>query len=55
MEGSVALATALIPVLGYDRSVAVAAEAQRDGTAVRDIVVRNGWLAREDLDRLLRP
>ncbi|GAA0281663.1 aspartate ammonia-lyase [Actinomadura nitritigenes] len=55
VEGSVALATALIPVLGYDRSVAVAAEAQRDGTAVRDIVVRNGWLAREDLDRLLRP
>jgi aspartate ammonia-lyase len=52
---SIGLVTALNPVLGYERSAAIAKEALRTGASVYDLVLQKGWLTRERLDDLLRP
>jgi aspartate ammonia-lyase len=55
VENSPALVTALNPVIGYERSVAIATEAMETGGRVSDLVLREGWLSRQELDDLLRP
>jgi aspartate ammonia-lyase len=55
VENSIGLATALNPVLGYERAVAIASEALETGDRVYDLILRKGWLAQEELDELLRP
>jgi aspartate ammonia-lyase len=40
VENSIAMVTALNPVIGYDRSVAIAAEAMATGERVFDLVLR---------------
>ena len=55
VENSIGLVTALNPVIGYERSVAIAREALETGRSVRDLVMEKGWITREILDELLRP
>jgi aspartate ammonia-lyase len=55
VRNSIGLVTALNPVLGYERSSAIAKEALRTGGSVYDLVLEKGWLTREKLDDLLRP
>jgi aspartate ammonia-lyase len=55
VERSVGIVTALVPVIGYERASAVAKEALESGRGVYEIVLERGLLAREELDRLLRP
>jgi len=55
VENSIGLVTALNPVIGYDRSVAIAKEALETGQSVRDLVTEKGWVTQEALDDLLRP
>jgi aspartate ammonia-lyase len=55
VENSIGLVTALNPVLGYERSVAIAKEALERDASVYDLVLEKGWLSREELDALLRP
>ncbi len=55
VENSIGLVTALNPVIGYERSVAIAKEALETGRSVRDLVTDKGWVTQEVLDELLRP
>ena len=55
VERSIGVVTALNPVLGYERSVAIATEALATGRAVTDLVLERGWLDRAQLDDLLAP
>jgi aspartate ammonia-lyase len=55
VENSIGLVTALNPVLGYERSVAIAKEALETNGSVYQLVLEKGWLAQEVLDDLLRP
>jgi aspartate ammonia-lyase len=55
VRNSIGLVTALNPVLGYEKSVAIAKEALATGGAVYDLVLAKGWLSRERLDELLKP
>lgn len=55
VENSIGLVTALNPVIGYERSVAIAREALETGRSVRELVTEKGWITREALDDLLRP
>jgi aspartate ammonia-lyase len=55
VQNSIGLVTALNPVLGYERSAAVAKEALKTGGSVYDLVVAKGWLTKEKLDELLKP
>jgi aspartate ammonia-lyase len=52
---SIGLVTALNPVLGYEKSAAIAKEALRSSRSVYDLVLEKGWLAKERLDELLKP
>jgi len=55
VRNSIGLVTALNPVLGYERSAAIAKEALVTGGSVYDLVLGKGWLTRDQLDELLRP
>ncbi|WP_081891996.1 aspartate ammonia-lyase [Verrucomicrobium sp. BvORR106] len=55
VHNSIGLVTALNPVLGYERSAAIAKEALKTGGSVYDLVLQKGWLTREQLDDLLKP
>jgi aspartate ammonia-lyase len=55
VEGSAGLVTALAPVLGYERSSEIAKEALATGRTVREIVLEDGDIEPEELDRLLSP
>src|SRR3954462_3112110 len=55
VRNSIGLVTALNPVLGYEKSAAIAKEALKTGGSVYDLVLAKGWLTRERLDDLLKP
>jgi aspartate ammonia-lyase len=55
VQNSIGLVTALNPVLGYEKSAAIAKEALKTGGSVYDLVVAKGWLTKEKLDELLKP
>jgi aspartate ammonia-lyase len=55
VRNSIGLVTALNPVLGYEKSAAIAKEALKTGGSVYDLVLQKGWLTRERLDDLLKP
>jgi aspartate ammonia-lyase len=53
VEDSLALVTALNPVIGYEKATQVALIAQRDHITVREAVLRLSFMTAEDLDRVL--
>jgi len=55
VEESIGLATALNPILGYEKATEVARAALSSGRTVRDIVLEKGYLSPEALDDLLKP
>jgi len=54
-EGSIGLATALNPYIGYAAAAKVAQEALSRGVSLRKIVLERGYLAEEELDAVLDP
>jgi aspartate ammonia-lyase len=55
VQHSIGLVTALNPVIGYEKSAAIAKEALASGGSVYDLVLQKGWLTKEKLDDLLSP
>jgi aspartate ammonia-lyase len=55
VQNSIGLVTALNPVLGYEKSVAIAKEALETGGSVYELVLQKGWLTKEKLDDILKP
>lgn len=53
VAGTVAAATALVPLLGYERSAELAAESAGGGRPLRDLVVEKGLLAGKVFDELV--
>lgn len=54
-ENSLGLATALSPKIGYQAASMVAQEALLTGKSIREVIIENGLLTPEELDRLLKP
>jgi aspartate ammonia-lyase len=52
-EGSMGLATALNPYIGYSAAAKVAQEALARGVSLRQVVLEQGLLAAEELDAIL--
>ena len=52
-ESSPALATALVPHLGYEQAAAVVRQALAEGRTLREVVLERGLLAPADVDRVL--
>ncbi len=55
VERSLAMATALVPRIGYDRAAALAREAWQSGRTVREVAEEQRVLPRDELDRVLDP
>jgi len=55
VKGSIGLVTALNPILGYEKSAAIAKESLKTGRPVYDLVLEKGWLSKQQLDDLLKP
>jgi aspartate ammonia-lyase len=55
VRNSIGIVTALNPVLGYERSAAIAKEALATGASVYALVLEKGWLGKDQLDDLLTP
>ena len=55
VERSLAMATPLAPLIGYDRAAAIAKEAWQSGRTVREVAEEQGVLPRDELDRALDP
>jgi aspartate ammonia-lyase len=55
VQNSIGLVTALNPVLGYERSVAIAKEALVTNRSVYELVLEKNWLTQTQLDDILKP
>jgi aspartate ammonia-lyase len=55
VEKSVGVITALVPVLGYEATSAIAKQALETGRGVYELVCDSGLMTREEIDRLLNP
>ncbi len=53
LEGNLALATFLVPEIGYDRAAALAKEASTSGRTIRQVARESGLFSDEQLDALL--
>ena len=55
VEQSLAMCTALAPVIGYDRAAKIAKEAYRSGKTVREVALAKKVLPKHQLTKLLNP
>lgn len=55
LENSVALITALAPLIGYDRAATIAKQALQADSPVKQSLLDSGLFTTEELDNLLRP
>lgn len=55
VDRSIGLVTALVPLLGYERSAQLANEALRTGRSLHEVVLARRWLSRDALQRALDP
>ncbi len=54
VDKSLALATYLVPQLGYDKAAAVSKKAHISGKRIADVVLEEGILTQKELDKLIR-
>jgi aspartate ammonia-lyase len=55
VEGSISMATALNPHIGYDRAARIAKESYATGRTVREIAYEESGLSRDQVDEALHP
>jgi aspartate ammonia-lyase len=55
IESPTALLTALMAEFGYEKALAIAATAQREGVSIRQAALNGGGLTAEEFDRLTSP
>ena len=55
IEGSLAMCTSLVPIIGYDRAAEIAHKAYKSGKTVREVSLEENVLDKKELDILLDP
>ena len=55
LHNSLMLVTALNPHIGYDKAAKVAKKAHKEGTSLREAIMKLGYLTGEEFDRLVKP
>ena len=55
VEHSMALATALNPIIGYDKASEIVKESLKTGKTVRQLVIEKGYLTKEKAEEVLNP
>ena len=55
LDQSLALVTALVPVIGYDKSAELAKRAYAEGKTIRELLMAEKLLPEDEVERLLDP
>ena len=55
LDDSLGLVTVLAPYIGYNASAAIAKESVSSGRSIREIVLEQGLMAVEELDKIMQP
>jgi aspartate ammonia-lyase len=55
VKNSIGIVTALNPYIGYKNSTKIAKEALKTGGSIYDIVLEQGILTKEEIDKILDP
>lgn len=55
LKGSLMLATALNPHIGYDKAAAIAKRAHAEGLTLREAAIKSGYLSADEFDAWVRP
>jgi fumarate hydratase class II len=55
LEKSLAMVTALTPVIGYDKAAEIAEEAYRTGKSLKQVIIGKKVLSPEEVDKILDP
>jgi aspartate ammonia-lyase len=55
VEGSTAIATALLPLLGYDKVCEAITLARKEGKTIRQVVIERGWVAEKQFEEAISP
>jgi len=55
LEKSPGLATALNPIIGYEKAAEVAKEAFKSGRSIKEVILEKGYLSGEEMERILAP
>ena len=53
IEGSLAMCTSLVPVIGYDKAAQIAYKAFSQDKTIREVVLEEKILKKEDIEKLL--
>jgi len=52
-ENSLALITALTPILGYDKCAEIAEERRKTNKSIKEIIVKKGYLSKDEIEKYL--
>ena len=55
LDNSLMLVTALTPKIGYDKAAKIAKEAHKNGTTLKDEVIRSGTLTEKEYHKIMNP
>jgi len=55
IEGSLAMCTTLVPIIGYDKATEIAYEAYKSNKTIREILKSKNILSEQEINRLLDP
>ena len=55
LENSLMLITALAPKLGYDKAAKIAKAAHKNGTTLKDEVLKSGLITEKEYDKIMSP
>ena len=55
LENSLMLVTALTPNIGYDKASEIAKKAHKNGTTLREEVLKSGCISEEEFDKIIDP
>ena len=55
LDNSLMLVTALAPKIGYDKAAKIAKDAHKNGTTLKEEVIKSGILNEREYDRIMNP
>ena len=55
LDNSLMLVTALAPKIGYDKAASIAKKAHKNGTTLKEEVIKAGFIKEKDYDKIMNP
>ena len=55
LDNSLMLVTALTPIIGYDKAAEIAKQAHKNGTTLKEEVIKSGTVNKQEYDKIMNP